>query len=111
MSRVPLTVMEPATIVKLLEETRLNESVPLTVVVEAVAVVISTVTVSPERIETLSAGPGTIPPFQVAASDQRPVPPLVMSAAGLGVDKTKRKKTSIYLANRNFEAPLLSPVG
>ncbi|OGS21759.1 MAG: hypothetical protein A3J70_05750 [Elusimicrobia bacterium RIFCSPHIGHO2_02_FULL_61_10] len=68
--------MLPTTKVKLLLVTRLKESVPLTVVVEAVAVAMSTVTTCPGLIVTALQAVGTIAGDQVVGADHCPVPAL-----------------------------------
>src|SRR5262245_5800360 len=77
-SSVPpgFTTMLPPTSVSVEETTRLNESVPLIVVVLAVAL-LSRVTVSPARISTALHAVGTKYESHVAASDQAPEPTLV----------------------------------
>ena len=71
------TVTFPPTIVRLLVLTVLNCKVPLMVVVLAVAVLMSRVTVLPEATVTALQLVGTKPVFQVAAFDQFPVTMLV----------------------------------
>src|SRR3989338_6877297 len=83
-SKVPpeATVMLPTTKVKLLPVTRLKESVPLTVVVEAVAVAMSTVTICPGLIVTALQYVGTEAGDQVLPIDHNPEAALVLAAQG-----------------------------
>src|SRR6185437_16695136 len=84
--------------------TRLNEIWPLIVVVLAVAVAISTVTVSPARIVTESVATGTLAGSHVAALDQLP-DPFDVSAA-LVEDAQKNTKA----ANKKYGAHPAPPV-
>ena len=67
-----LTVMLPPTRVIVLLVVRLKDNVPLTVVVEALAVEMSTVTVVPAPITTALQEVGTSPGSQVQGDDQLP---------------------------------------
>src|SRR5882724_9594115 len=73
------TVILPCTNVKLLLATVLNWRVPLTVVVLAVAVFISSVTVCPDLTKTALQLVGINPVFHVPELDQLPVWALVTS--------------------------------
>src|SRR2546426_92953 len=79
------TVTVPPTMVRLLLTMRLAVKVPLMVVVEAVAVVMSTVTVCPAWMVTGVQTVGTWAGLQVAAIDQfaGPAPALAKAAQGL----------------------------
>ncbi len=67
-----LTLMLPLTIMNSLSPVREKDRVPLIVVVLAVAVLVSTVTVVPAAIVTVLQETGTKPRFQVEGLDQLP---------------------------------------
>src|SRR5437879_8903940 len=88
-----LTVTDPPTIVRVLFTTVLNFSVPLIVVVLAVAVVMSTVTMSPARMVTVSTLAGHPTGLQVAGVPQVTSPLLVFAACAVGTAKARRAKS------------------
>jgi hypothetical protein len=112
MSKVPpgLTVTLPPTTVKLLEFTRLKIKFPFMVVARAVAVVMSRVTVSPERMVTVSAAVGT-PAVHVAARDQKPFPFEVIAAARLplGKNTARGKNMKNVVIRADFPIFMASP--